>query len=238
MIVDDEPLAVQMLENFVERTPFLNNCGSFNDPILALEAIRANKPQLLFLDIQMPDLSGMELSRLLPEGTAVIFTTAFREYAVESYEVAAAGYLLKPIRYQKFLEASQRVLEQIKMREAACGAQATSPQKSIFIKTDGNLRRVELSDILYISGMKDYVCVRLASQKSPLVTHITMKTMEEMLPSDSFMRVHKSHIVALQKIESVSSSLDIEIGGVLVHVGNQYAPAFRAWLEGRAIADR
>ena len=236
-VVDDEPLAVKMLENFIERTPFLELAGSFTDPVLALSEIRTQAPQLVFLDIQMPDLSGMELSRMIPDGTRIIFTTAFKQYAFESYEVSALDFLLKPIRYQKFLEAAEKAREWFTLKEAASAAPASAPEakSSTFFKVDGALRKVEYDDILFVEGMKDYVMVYLASQRQPLVTHVTMKAMEEMLPA-GFMRIHRSFIVALDKVASVSGTGDVKVGDRLLHVSDAYREAFDAYLREHSIA--
>lgn len=239
-VVDDEPLAVKMLENFIERTPFLELAGSFTDPVLALSEIRTQAPQLVFLDIQMPDLSGMELSRMIPEGTRIIFTTAFKQYAFESYEVSALDFLLKPIRYQKFLEAAEKAREWFTLKEAAAAvpaaaAPAVEAKTSTFFKVDGALRKVEYDDILFVEGMKDYVMVYLASQRQPLVTHVTMKAMEEMLPA-GFMRIHRSFIVALDKVASVSGTGDVKVGDRLLHVSDAYRDAFDAYLREHSIA--
>ena len=141
-VVDDEPLAVKMLENFIARTPFLELVASFTDPVLALSEMRTQAPDLVFLDIQMPDLSGMELSRMVPAGTRIIFTTAFKQYAFESYEVSALDFLLKPIRYQKFLEAAEKAREWFALKEAATAsatpaAPAPEAKTSTFFKVDG-----------------------------------------------------------------------------------------------------
>jgi DNA-binding LytR/AlgR family response regulator len=244
IVVDDEPLAVKMLEGFVERTPFLELEASFNDPVEALSAIRERKPDLAFLDIQMPDLDGMELSRMIPADTRIIFTTAFKQYAFESYEVSALDFLLKPIRYQKFLEAAEKAREWFAMKEAATApapapaAPAAVPEvrTSTFFKVDGALRKVEFNDILYIEGMKDYMMVYLASQRQPLVTHVTMKAMEEMLPAGLFMRIHRSFIIALDKIASVSATGDVKVGDRLLHVSDAYREAFDAYLREHSIA--
>ena len=231
IVVDDEPLAVKMLEGFVERTPFLELAGSYNDPVLALSQIRALSPELVFLDIQMPDLDGMELSRMLPEGTRVIFTTAFKQYAFESYEVSALDFLLKPIRYQKFLEAAQKAQDWFALKEASQAAAA--PEKtSVFIKADGVLRKVDYADLLYVEGMKDYLMFHLRSQRQPLVTHLTMKAAEDMLPQDRFMRIHRSFIVNLEQITSVSAQGDLKVGDALLHVSEGYKDAFDAYLKG------
>ena len=242
MVVDDEPLAVKMLENFISKTSFLSLEASFTDPVEALEAIREKCPQLVFLDIQMPDLNGMELSRMLPEGTRVIFTTAFKDYAFDSYEVRALDFLLKPIRYQKFLEAAEKAREWFELVESAGAPAEPAPageaapqQDSIFVKSDGQLHKVLFSDIRYIEGMKDYVLLYLCSEKRPLVTHITMKAVEEMLPAANFMRVHRSYIVALDKIDSIGGSYDISIGDALIHVSDAYKPAFEQYLSQRML---
>jgi len=240
-VVDDEPLAVKMLENFIARTPFLELVASFTDPVLALSEMRTQAPDLVFLDIQMPDLSGMELSRMVPAGTRIIFTTAFKQYAFESYEVSALDFLLKPIRYQKFLEAAEKAREWFALKEAAMAsatpaAPASEAKTSTFFKVDGALRKVEYDDILFVEGMKDYVMVFLASQKQPLVTHVTMKGMEEMLPAGQFMRIHRSFIVALDKVASVSGTGDVKVGDRLLHVSDAYREAFDAYLRDHSIA--
>ncbi|MBR0285690.1 MAG: response regulator transcription factor [Bacteroidales bacterium] len=232
IIVDDEPLAVKMLEGFVARTPFLELAGSFNDPVLALSEIRAQSPELVFLDIQMPDLDGMELSRMLPPETRVIFTTAFKQYAFESYEVSALDFLLKPIRYQKFLEAAQKAQEWFALKEAASAPVPSAEKTSVFLKVDGVLRKVELSDILFVEGMKDYVMFHLASVRQPLVTHFTMKAAEDLLPPEQFMRIHRSYILGLEHIASVSPQGDVKVGEALLHVSEGYRPAFDAYLQG------
>lgn len=240
IIVDDEPLAVGMLENFVSRTPSLELVSSFTDPVEALARISEVRPDLVFLDIQMPDLNGLELSKMLPDCTYIIFTTAFKQYAYESYEVEAVDYLLKPICYQKFLEAvakvqrrlagGQQVAEQSAGQYNVQSAEQPSGQTSVFIRTDRAFRRVELNDIQYISGLKDYVTIYLEGEKEPIVAHLTMKSIEEMLPSERFMRVHRSHIVALSKITSIDSNGDVLLGSAYIPVSDSYRPALEAFI--------
>ena len=225
IIVDDEPLAVKMLEGFVARTPFLELAGSYNDPVLALSEIRTLAPELVFLDIQMPDLDGMELSRMLPPETRVIFTTAFKQYAFESYEVSALDFLLKPIRYQKFLEAAQKAQEWFALKDAASTGPVAEEKTSAFIKVDGALRKVDFADILFVEGMRDYVMFHLASARQPLVTHLTMKAVEELLPSKTFMRIHRSFVVNLVHIQSVTPQGDLKVGDSLLHVSEVYKDA-------------
>lgn len=229
IIVDDEPLAVEMLVNYVNRTPSLELAGSYTDPVLALSRIRDDSPDLVFMDIQMPDLNGLELSQMLPGNVKVVFTTAFKEYALDSYEVEAVDYLLKPIRYQKFLDAVTKVQRRIGGHKT--DEPAFKERKSVFIKVEGEFRNIDLDDILYVSGMKDYVTIHLASARESLVTHITMKGIEDLLPSEKFMRVHRSHIVALDKITCVDSSGDISLGSVSVPVSDSYRKEVEAYIK-------
>ena len=220
IVVDDEPLAVEMIAGYVRRTPSLELAGTFTDPVAVLSAIAKQKPELVFLDIQMPDLNGIELSRLLPSETKMIFTTAFRQYAFESYEVEAIDYLLKPIIYSKFLEAVSKAERWFDMLQTS--AEGAWERKSAFIRMEGEFRNIDFEDILYVSGMKDYVLIHLESEKEPLVAHLTMKAMEEMLPGDRFMRVHRSYITALSKITSVDAYGDIFLGEIAIPVSETY----------------
>ena len=241
MIVDDEPLAVKLLESFVAKTPDLELLGSFTDSVEAINAIKALQPKLLFLDIQMPDLNGMELAHMLPATTRVIFTTAFKEYAFESYEVSALDFLLKPIRYNKFIAAVEKAREWFgrdSVGTVLCessDSQRTVPTESstIFLKVDGEYRQVGLSKILYVSGLKDYVMFYLEGERKPLVTHLTMKAVEDMLPPSQFMRVHRSYIVALSKIRSVDRNDCIYIGDEIIHVTEAFKEAFDQYLQSK-----
>ncbi len=238
VIVDDEPLAVKLLEGFVARTPFLALAGSFTDPVAAMTAIRAERPELVFLDIQMPDLDGMELSRMIPPETKIVFTTAFKQYAFESYEVSALDFLLKPVRYQKFLAAAEKAREWFEGRrflDSLRSLEMTGNPEGIFLKAEGEYRKVRLEEIVCVEGMKDYVLVYLVGEKQPLVVHTTMKAMEELLPPQGFMRIHRSAIVALGQIRSVSPSGDIVAGDRFLHVSEGYRAAFDAYLEGHSL---
>lgn len=239
MIVDDEPLAVTMMETFVKRTPDVELVESFTDPVLALSKIKQEVPDVVFLDIQMPDLNGLDLSRMIPKDTKVIFTTAFKEYALEGFEVSALDFLTKPVRYQKFLEAIEKAQTWFSMKDAAQSGQAKDSaidNASIYVKTDKVLQKVMLSDILYIIGMKDYVMIYLQSSDQPIMTHITMKGIEDMLPTSNFMRVHRSYIVALDKIDSVQPGMDIMIGKTLIHVSDAYKDIFTEHLKTKALS--
>ena len=225
IIVDDEPLAVKLLESFVNKTPDLELMGSYTDSVEAINAVRNLQPNLLFLDIQMPDLNGMQLAHMLPDGTRVVFTTAFKEYAFDSYEVNALDFLLKPIQYNKFFAAVEKAKEWF----SVYSLKYKDDNSTIFLKVDGEYRQIAVSNILYVCGMKDYVMFYLDSQPKPLITHLTMKSVEDMLPSQQFMRVHRSYIVALDKIRKVDRNDCIYIGNEIIHVTEAYLSAFHQY---------
>ncbi|MDE6269303.1 MAG: LytTR family DNA-binding domain-containing protein [Muribaculaceae bacterium] len=231
-IVDDEPLAVRLLESFAARVDFLELKGSFTDSIEAMSAIRKNPVDLLFLDIQMPDLDGISLARMLPPETKVVFTTAFKEYAFESYDVAAVDFLLKPIRYDKFLRACEKAGEWFSARDAAPATDAAEECREIYLRADGELRKIEVDKILYVEGMKDYVRFFIEGSQ-PVVTHLTMKNVEELLPRSRFMRVSRSHIVALPHIRTIDRNLCLYIGNTMIRVTDLYKTAFEEYLNSR-----
>ena len=238
IIVDDEPLAVKLMESFVAKTPDLKLLGSFTDSVEAINAVKEQKPNLLFLDIQMPDLNGMELAHMIPTETRVIFTTAFKEYAFESYEVKALDFLLKPIRYNKFMVAVEKAKEWFAKSESPVSqhpSPITNHPSAIFVRVDGELRNITISDIIYVNGMKDYVMFYLDSEPKPLITHLTMKAVEEMLPPEKFLRVHRSYIIAVDKIRKVDRNDCIYIGNEIIHVPDGYQDAFHKFLETRTI---
>ena len=239
MIVDDEPLAVKLLESFVAKTPDLELLGSFTDSVEAINAIKDQKPNLLFLDIQMPDLNGMELAHMIPSETRIIFTTAFKEYAFESYEVKALDFLLKPIRYNKFMVAIDKAREwftaqlgQVPTNNDLTSGPVPNTQ-SVFLKVDGEFRQVALPQIFYVCGMKDYVMFYLEDVRKPLITHLTMKSVEDMLPPQQFMRVNRSYIVALDKIRKVDRNDCIYIGDEIIHVTDAFKESFNQFLQSK-----
>jgi DNA-binding LytR/AlgR family response regulator len=247
IIVDDEPLAVRLLESYVEKTPGLTLLASYTDSINALNAVKEQKPNLLLLDIQMPNMDGMELAHSLSADTRVIFTTAFKEYAFESYEVNALDFLLKPIRYNKFLAAVEKAFQWFEHHPSPTAhppSPTTHPPSpnthhpsptTLFIRVDGEWRNISISQITYVSGMKDYVLFYLDGERKPLISHLTMKSVEGMLPSDKFLRVHRSYIIAVDKIRKVDRNDCIYIGDEIIHIPDGYLPAFKAFLEKRSI---
>ena len=229
IIVDDEPLAVKLLESFVQKTPQLRLEASFTDSIEALGWLKEHPVNLAFMDIQMPDINGMELSHMLPESTKVIFTTAFKEYAFESYEVSAIDFLLKPIRYNKFIAAVEKAQQWF-----APAAPANANKTSMFIRVDGELRQISFDHILFVEGMKDYVRFHVEGERLPLTTHMTMKAVEDALPQDAFMRINRSYIVRLDKIRTVDRNLCVYIGDEIIRVTEAYREAFERYCSGNS----
>lgn len=226
IIVDDEPLAVKLLESFVAKTPQLRLERSFTDSVEALAWLRDHPVQLAFMDIQMPDMNGMELSHMLPAGTKIIFTTAFKEYAFESYEVSAVDFLLKPIRYNKFIAAVEKAEQWFSHQK-----ETPTTSKTMFIRVDGELRQVNFDNILYVEGMKDYVRFHIEGERLPLTTHMTMKAVEDALPTDAFMRINRSYIVRLDKIRTVDRNLCVYIGDEIIRVTDAYRDAFEHYVQ-------
>ena len=238
MIIDDEPLAVSLLESYVNKTPYLELKGTFNSAIDALTVIHNDPIDLLFLDIQMPELSGMDFSRMLPDSIRVIFTTAFEQYALDSYKVNALDYLLKPISYPDFLKSAQKALQWYEMlfnKTAPSGiiAEKTAPE-SIFVKADRKLIQVELSDILYIEGLKDYVKIYVEGVQRPIISLMTMKSMEELLPANRFMRVHRSFIVQPEKIKVIERNR-IVFGKEYIPISDNYKAKFNEFISNRSL---
>ena len=226
IIVDDEPLAVKLLESFVVKTPQLKLERSFTDSVEALAWLREHPVQLAFMDIQMPDMNGMELSHMLTGDTKIIFTTAFKEYAFESYEVSAIDFLLKPIRYNKFNTAVEKAEQWFSHQK-----ETLSTPKTMFLRVDGELRQVNFDNILYVEGMKDYVRFHIEGERLPLTTHMTMKAVEDALPTDAFMRINRSYVVRLDKIRTVDRNLCVYIGDEIIRVTDAYRDAFERYVQ-------
>ena len=276
IVVDDEPLAVRLMESYVAKTPFLSLKGSFTGGTAAYSFLQDNPVDLLFCDIQMPNLNGMELSKMLPERTRIIFTTAFSEYAVEGFRVRALDYLLKPVSYDDFLSAalkakeyfelvtekslrqaqrptgqiisSQSVTELVEVtrpvvrqgsptvvRQSSPTVEATAQRKikSIFVKTEYRLQQIDLDRITYIEGLKDYVKIHLNDGSDPILSLMRLKVLEDTLPEEDFIRVHKSFIVRLEHIEAIERN-HILIGKERIPIGATYQDSLYAALSSKA----
>lgn len=231
-IIDDEPLAVSLLENYVLKTSFLELRGTYNSAVNALPALREEPVDLLFLDIQMPELSGLEFSQVLDPRIRVIFTTAFDQYAVDSYRVNALDYLLKPISYADFLASVNKAVAWFELLRKPSASDA--PIDRIFVRSEYRLLQIELSRVLYIEGLKDYVKIYLEGEERPVLSLMSMKKLEEMLPADRFVRVHRSFIVHADKIKVIERNR-IVFGKEYIPISENYKPHFLEVLERRAI---
>ena len=228
-IIDDEPLALRLIESYVAKTPFLELKGKFSSAVAAVESVRQTPPDIIFLDIQMAELNGMEFARLVPDKTRIIFTTAFEKYALESYKVNALEYLLKPFSYIDFLTAANKASQwfQLNTKVVEVGKSAVD---YIFVKADYRLIQIELKKILYIEGLKDYLKIYLEGENQPIVSHITMKSMEEMLPDKQFMRVHRSFIVQNDMIKVIDHNR-IVFGKTRIPISDSYKTIFQQFLD-------
>ena len=230
VIVDDEPLAVKLIETYVARVGGLEVVGAFTDAVAALEVIRSERPHLVFLDVQMPDLSGLKLAEAVLPPTRVIFTTAFKNYAYDSYGVNALDFLLKPIRFSKFSESVG------KARSWFERTTSESVTDSLLLRCDGELRRVAVSDVVYVEAMKDYVRFVLADGRKPLVVYMRMNAVADMLPHPSFVRVSRSYIVAVSRIDCLDRNGCVHVGDLVVHVTEAYRHAVSEALGGTSDA--
>ncbi len=242
--VDDEPLALGLVCAFIEKTPFLDLRGQYSSAVEALQGLMAGPVDVIFLDIQMPDLTGLELARVLERSnrgahtTRIIFTTAFDQFALDGFRVDALDYLLKPFNYEEFLGAASKArayFELIHRTEPAPVAlpAATSVETAadyLFLKVEYQLVRIAYKDILYIEGLKDYVKVyRQTELEKPLLSLTSLKSLEDKLPPNQFMRVHRSFIVALDRINAVTRN-SVQIGSAMIPVGDQYKDVFSQFI--------
>ena len=234
-IVDDEPLAVELLASYVKKIPFMELVGKYSNATDALRGVTDNPVDLLFLDIQMPELNGMELSRMLPESTRIVFTTAFEQYALDGYRINALDYLLKPITYPTFLEACNKALKWFNLTPQSENASEPQTEEvdSIFVKSEYKLLQIKLDDIRYVEGLKDYVKIYTEQSPRPILSLMNMKAMEQMLPASRFMRVHRSFIVSKEKIREIDRGR-IVFGDVYIPIGDSYKAAFQAFIASRS----
>lgn len=237
LIADDEPMALSLIESYVLKTPFLELKAKCNSAIKAMEFLETDSDiDLFFLDIQMPDLTGLEFSRLLPAKSKVIFTTAFDQYAIEGYKVNALDYLLKPFDYNEFLNAAQKARNHF---EINCVQNAENQQNKknsdfIFVKSEYRQIKINFSEILYIEGLKDYVKIYTSSHPRPILTLMSLKKLEEELPSEQFMRVHRSYIISLEKIEAIERN-HVVIKDGFITIAPNYKDILMEYIKGKSI---
>jgi DNA-binding LytR/AlgR family response regulator len=221
IIVDDEPLAIEILESYVSRIDQLQLGGTFRNAIAAFTYLQQEQVDLIFLDIQMPKLSGIEFLKTLKSPPKVIFTTAFRDYAIEGFDLEIADYLLKPISFERFLKAVAKVMHKESVNTPATNLlkQDSSNDNYVFFKVDKKMVKTKMSDILFIESVKDYVKVRTSEKE--IVTQQKISYLEESLPKEQFIRVHRSFIINRDKIDAYSAT-DVEIGKHHVPIGRNY----------------
>ncbi len=227
--IDDEPLALQLVTGYIGKTPGLKLLGKFDNPLDAGEFLVDNPVDLIFVDIQMPDLSGIEFTRLLDKGPKVIFTTAFEKYALEGYKLDIVDYLLKPFSYEEFLASVQKVRRLINLEnKSQISVEANS--EFLFLKSEYKIKRINFNDILYIEGLKDYVKVYTLHVPKPILSLSSLKLLESKLPANKFMRIHRSFIVNLEKIDTIERNR-IVFGKEYIPVSDQYKAKFQEFLD-------
>ena len=234
IIVDDEPMALNLVESYVEKTPFLQLKKKCSSAIEAMEFVKTNPVDLLFLDIQMPDLTGLEFSKMLPKETRVIFTTAFDQYALEGFKVEALDYLLKPFDYAEFLAAANKASTWFSLVKGKQQPILSEVKEFLFVKSEYKQLRIKLADVLYFEGLKDYIKIWLNDNPKPILTLMSLKSLEEELPETKFMRVHRSFIVALKNIEVVERS-QIIINKQRITVSEQYKSKFTDYINSNSL---
>lgn len=227
-------MALNLVESYVEKTPFLVLKKKCSSAIEAMEFIKTEPVDLLFLDIQMPDLTGVEFSKMLPNNTRVIFTTAFDQYALEGFKVEALDYLLKPFDYAEFLAAANKANTWFELEKGKQQNIISEEKEFLFVKSEYKQLRIKLTDVLYFEGLKDYIKIWLKDNPKPILTLMSLKSLEEELPETRFMRVHRSFIISLKNIEVIERS-QIIINKQRITVSEQYKPKFLAFINNNSI---
>lgn len=230
LLIDDEPLALDLLEGYIRSTPFLTLVAKCNSAIAALEIIQEEDIDLIFTDIQMPNLSGMEFSKMiLNKGSKIIFTTAYEDFALESYKVNAIDYLVKPISYPEFISAANRAKQYI--NDKPTSNDVTSYKDDyIFVKSDYKLIKIDIKDLIYIEGLKDYLKFYTVNSEKPILSLKSMKSLEEELSDKNFMRVHRSYMVNLKKITTIERNR-IVFGNKYIPVSEKYKESFQGFID-------
>lgn len=234
LAVDDEPLALDIIESYISKLPYLKLVKTCSSATEAMQVLREEQIDLMFLDIEMPELTGIQFLNILKNQPLIIFTTAYPDYALEGFNQDAVDYLLKPIPFDRFLKAVTKAQERLqrvpaKTTEAApIPAPAAQEHDFMFVKADYKTIRVDFKDILWIEGLKDYIIIQTKDQK--IITLLSMSKMMEKLPESKFLRVHRSFIVSLQKIDSIEKSR-IRIGNKEIPIGEVYKDTFLKWVE-------
>lgn len=227
--IDDEPLALQLIADYIQKTPDLILAGQFENPLEAARFVSINHVDIVFTDIQMPGLNGIEFTRSMVNGPVVIFTTAFEKYALEGFKLDVADYLLKPFTYEEFLTALHKAERMIRSVSKP-GDEVLSNNEFLFLKSDYKIKRIDFRNIIYIEGLKEYVKVYVTHSDKPVISLSSLKILETKLPAGRFMRVHRSFIVNLEKIDTIDRSR-IVFGKKYIPIGDQYKDRFQEFLD-------
>lgn len=227
--IDDEPLALKLVSDYISKTPYLELVGAFDNPLDAIDFLTENDAELIFVDIQMPDLTGIEFTRSLEEDHKIVFTTAYEKYALEGFKLNAVDYLLKPFSYEEFLKAAGKAHKLAEL-EASAVPTIEANNQFLFLKSEYKIRRINFNDILYIEGLKDYIKVYTSGEEKPILSLNSIKSLEQKLPEQKFMRVHRSFIVNLDRIDTIERSRII-FGKTYIPVSDQYKEKFQEYLD-------
>ena len=232
VIIEDEPLARNLIIDYVKKVPTLNLLDAFPNPLAAMQTLQSANIDILFLDVQMPEITGISLLKILKRKPMVVLTTAYSQYALEGYELDVADYLLKPITFERFLKSVDKITQRLEStsRPLSTASKEASPASNafVFVKDGTSLVKVKLNDILYVEGLKDYVTIHTPTQK--IVTLQRLKALEEQLPADKFIRIHNSFIIALDAIEIIHKN-EVVIKGHSIPIGDTYRKTFREFIE-------
>jgi len=238
LAIDDEPFALEIIKDYISKIPFWNLVETFDNGLSALHYLRENQVDVIFLDIQMPELTGIQLLKVLQNKPQIIFTTAYDKYALESYELNVTDYLLKPIPFERFYVATEKALAK---SQTAAGAEdqmssviteERSQETFMFVKTENRIQKIEFADILYIEGMKDYL--RIVTEAEKIMTLMSFKKLMELLPQSDFVRVHKSYVIPLKKVETIERN-NIKIKDKFIPIGESYRSAFYELLQSKKL---
>lgn len=232
-IIDDEPLAQELIKSYVAQTPFLELVDTFSSASMAVKTIIEDKIDLVFLDIQMSELNGIEFAKVIPSDCKIVFITAFEQYALDGFKANALDYLLKPVNYREFIGAAKKALNWFEMVESS--KQHKDSEEYIIVKSEYKLIQIAVSNILYIEGLKDYVKIYLEDSNSSIMSLMSLKTLEASLPQDRFMRVHRSFIVQTSKIKVIERNR-IVFGKQYIPISDTYKDAFNEYVSNRTLS--
>lgn len=232
-VVDDEPLAAQLIASYIEKTPFMELAGVFSSAQDAIKTIIDENIDVVYLDVEMPQLNGVEFARVMPAGCRVVFTTAYDSYAIQGFKVNALDYLLKPISYEDFVDSANKVLDWCELNRQA--NKVTDNREYIIVKSEYKLMQIAIKDILYIEGLKDYVKIYVDNVSKPILTLMSMKMLEKYLPTSKFLRVHRSYIVNTNKIKTVERNR-IVFGNQYIPVSESYKQVFYDYVNANSIS--